>query len=320
MPVRKDERRKVLFLCCLVVFVSLFVLSIACADEGQVTEPAPVTAQDYRQELRKTITVEEDNLAHNLDSYVRFMPFSGAKGQSGKVGVVAGGSEYNYKFKAFGKLPIELGIISQYIGINNSTAIKLPAKLTSLSFGMQTTVPFFSVDKTYFTVGLAPSFYGQNWNFSSSSFSLMQRYFMIYQPNEKLTLVMGLSYEPGFKPSVFPIAGLIYRPDDRLTFNLIGSNPEISYALNKKWTLFAEGECLFDEYKVTRDNANKNVTLNYNEIRAGGGVRYTLNKNVEGSLSVGSVFGHAIEYRQDSLGKVGLENGFYSEFRLSIMM
>ena len=320
---------KLLFLLgCL--FASFFVLANVYADQGkdQALAKAMLLAQNsddsiptanYRQELGKTIVVEEEYFPHNLDSYVRSMPLTGAKSQSGKVGLIASAAEYNYKIKLFDKIPIEFGVATKYIGINNSTVVKLPAKLTSFGMGVETTLPFFNLDKTYFTIALAPSFYSQNWNFRSDSFHLLQNYFLIYQPNEKLTLVLGANYSPGFKAPVSPIAGFIYRPNDRLTFNLIPSNPEISYDLNGKWTAFVQGGYVGDEYKVTQ-NGLKNVVLDYNEIRGGAGLRYSPNKHIEGSLSVGGVFNRSIEYRQDSLGKVALENGFYSEFRLSIMI
>ena len=142
---------------------------------------------------------------------------------------------------------------------------------------------------------------------------------MIYQPTDKLSLIAGVEYYPGYKAPVWPIWGIIYRPNDRLAFNLIPENPEISYKLNNKWTVFLQGENVFDEFKVTQNNL-KNVVINYNELRAGAGLRYSLNKHIKCCLSVGDVFNRSIEYRQDSLGKVAIESGFYSEFRLNIMM
>ncbi len=322
---KRGAERVMLFLLC--IFVSTFVLLNAYADEGRVQaqdqaiqkaqNETPITSASYRQELEKPVVVEEEFYHHQLDSYARFMPSIGAKSQSGKVGIISSASEYNYQIKAFDKIPIEFGVISKYVGIDNSTAVKLPARLTTVSFGAETTLPFFNFDKTYFTIGIAPSFFTDNWNFRSESFHLNQRYFMIYQPNEKLTLICGVDYTPGFKAPVSPIAGLIYKPNNKLTFALIPPNPEIAYALSDKWTVFAQGGYVGDEYKVTQNNL-KNVVLDYNELRAGAGVRYSLNKNIEGSLAIGSVFNHSVEYRQDSLGKVTLNNGFYSEFRLSI--
>ncbi|MFA5725808.1 MAG: DUF6268 family outer membrane beta-barrel protein [Candidatus Omnitrophota bacterium] len=327
MFIDKYRRLKLLVLASFYVFAFPFILLNAYADGprdqaqewafAKAQESMDFTPKDYRQELGKPVVVEEESYAQELDSRTRFMPSAGAKSQSGSVGLVASAAEYSYQIKAFGKLPVQFAVGSKYIGINNSTNVKLPAQLTAVDFGVQTTLPFFNFNKTYFTIGLAPSFYGDDWNFRSESFHFLQRYFMIYQPTEKLTFVYGVQYSPGFKPAVSPIVGFIYRPNDRLTFNILPDNPEISYALNKKWTVFAEGNWTSDEYKVTQDDL-KNTVLNYNEVRAGAGLRCAINKNIESSFSLGGVFNRSIEYRQDSLGKVALNNGFYTEFRLDI--
>jgi len=305
------------------------VLTNVYADEGvdkaqaqamaEAQDPNAVSVADYRQELGKAITVEEEYMPQELDTYARFMPLSGVKSQSGKIGIITAASEYNYKIKAFDKLPIEFALGTKYIGISNTTAVQLPARLTTFSLGVQTTLPFFNFDKTYFTVALAPSFYTDNWNFRSESFHLDQRYFMIYQPNDQLTLILGASYSPGFKPAVMPVAGAIYKYNDKLIFNIVPPTPEVDYILNKKWTAFIQGGYVGDEYKVTQYN-QKNLVLNYSEARAGAGVKYSPNKNIEACLSAGSVFNRSIEYRQDSLGKVAVNNGFYTEFRLNISM
>ena len=321
-------KQKLLFLLLSVFIFPLFLADVY-ADEGRdraqnqainmAQESDDPSALDYRQKLGKPIVVEEEFFTQELDSYVRFMPNTGAKCQSGKVGLVTAASEYNYNIKVFDQLPVQFGVISKYIGIHNSTAVNLPAKLTSASFGMETTLPFFNLDKTYFTIGLAPSFFSDNWRFDSSTFSLVQRYFMIYQPNEKLTLIAGVSYEPGFRPSLDPILGFIYRPNDKLTFNITPSNPEIAYDFNDRWAAFAQGDYLTEQYKVKQGDL-KNEVLNYDEIRLGAGLRCAVNKNIKASLACGSVFNRSIRYKESNLGKVALENGFYSEFRLDIMM
>ncbi|MCX5695684.1 MAG: DUF6268 family outer membrane beta-barrel protein [Candidatus Omnitrophica bacterium] len=328
MLIKVTGKRGALFLLLGVFIFSLLLLDVY-ADEGReraqeqaiqaAQESDDPSALDYRQKLGKPIVVEEEFFRQELDSYVRFMPNTGAKCQSGKVGLVTAASEYNYNIKAFDQLPIQFAVISKYIGIHNSTAVQLPAKLTAASFGMETTLPFFNLDKTYLTIGLAPSFFSDNWNFNSSTFSLIQRYFMIYQPNEKLTLIAGVEYSPGFRPALDPIVGFIYRPNDRLTFNITPSNPEIAYDFSKRWTVFAQGDYLSDEYKVKQGDL-KNLVLNYNEIRLGAGLRCAINKNIKASLACGSVFDRSIKYKENNLGKVALDNGFYSEFRLDIIM
>jgi len=313
----------------LVVFISSLFLIDVYADEGRdqaqeqaingAQESTDLSASSYRQKLGKPVVVEEEHYAQELDTYARFMPPTGSDSQSGKIGLITAASEYSYQMKAFGKLPVEFALGTKYIGINNSTVVKLPAKLTTVAFGVETTLPFFNLDKTYFTIGLAPTFFSDDWRMNSSTFSLVQRYFMIYQPNEKLTLVGGVEYSPGFRPSVSPIVGLIYKPNDRLTFSLIPDNPEISYDLNNKWTAFGQGSYVSEQYKVKQGDL-KNVVLNYDEMRLGAGLRCAVNKNIKTSFSAGSVFNRSIEYKQDSLGKVAPNSGFYTEFRVDIVM
>lgn len=310
---------KLLFQVCFSGFLSLFLILNAYADKGGPQAAGPVSPASYRQELGKAVVVEEEYYPQNLDAYARFIPPSKAKSQSGRLGLLTSALEYSYEIKAFGKLPIELAVATKYIGIDNSTSVELPAHLTSLDLGIETTLPFFNIAKTYLTVALAPSFYSDNWNLRSESFYLPQRYFMIYQPDEKWTFICGVQYSPGSNISVLPILGFIYKPNERIIFDLVPNNPEISYKLNNSWTVFSRLGITADEYKVTRNNIRE-IELNYYEMRLGIGLRYALNKNIQASFALGSVFNHSIGYQQDSMGKVALNNGFYSEFRLGMVM
>ena len=311
-----------------VVFISVLFFSLdslhaqdQTRDEAKDAAIQEVLAKDsagtsnYRQELGKAVVVKEEFFPQEFDSYLRYIAPRGASAQSGKVGIVDSAAEYSYEIKAFGRLPVQFGIGSRYIGIENTTLIKLPAHLTSAVFGVETTLPFFNFDKTYLTMGIAPSFFSDNWNFRSASFSLIQRYFLIYQPNEKWVFVCGAEYSLRFREPVSPILGFIYKPNDRLTFSIIPESPEISYLLSDKLAVFIQGSSTSNEYRVTKDNL-KNVVLNYNEMHLGAGIRYKWNKHITGSFSAGGMFNRSIEYRQDNLGKVVVEDGFYTEFRL----
>lgn len=276
-----------------------------------------INPSEYRQRLGKVVVEEEEFYHNDLDSYARYMPLCSADAQSGKVGIIESAMEYSYTMKVFGQLPLELGVSAKYIGINNSTAVKLPSYLATSAFGVQTTLPFFNFKKTYFTVGLAPTFSADNWDMQSSAFRLSQRYFFIYQPDAKLTLVAGTAICPHETDPIAPIIGFIYKPNDRLTFNIVvPQQPEISYLLNKKLTIFAQTDVIMDEYKVTKDGL-KNVVLEYNEMYAGAGFRYEVNKYIQWALSAGGVFNRTIKYREP-IGKVKLDDGLYTEFRVEI--
>lgn len=279
------------------------------------TEAQKQPNQGFRQKLKEIITEEE--VVHEMDSYVRYMPSRSLKDQPGEVSIIDSESEYSYAFKAFGKLPIELSVNSEYVDIGASDAVpvSLPAHLTGVGFGAQATTPFF-FDKTYLRLKIMPSFYSQNWNFKSSSFRIPAQLFLIYQPNEKWTFIAGVAAYPGFETPILPIGGFIYKANDKLTFNIIPARPTISYSINDRITVFAEGGFSGGEYRVTKDGY-KGAVLSYNEIHCGGGVEFTLNKYIDLSISSGYMFNRYLKYR-DSLGKVNLKNDLYSELRVEV--
>ncbi len=287
------KAEKCFFLTIFIVLLSLF--SVSFAEEDSL----------YRQRLGELITYEksQEDTPHELDSYVRYMPSRGAKGQSGGVGIAQAASEYSYDLKIGGKLPLQLGVATKYTGINNSTEVKLPSSLTFAAFGAEVTLPFFKFPNNYFRINLEPSFFGSKWNFRSSNFRLLSQYFIISQPSDKLTWLLGVAVFPDFEDKLFPVAGFIYRPNSKLQFNIIPKNPNITYSLNEKVDLFLEGDMSFGEYEVDKDES-KNVVLQYKEVTAGFGAQYNFNKNVQLLFSAGGVFDRSLKYR-DSLGKVG---------------
>jgi hypothetical protein len=257
---------------------------------------------------------ESDNFNNEVDSYVRHIPSRSVKAQSGKVEVIESGVKYTYKLKLFDKLPVELSVNPEYVSINRSVAVELPSHLTGFSTDIETTLPFFNLARTYFRIGLSPSFYGDNWAFSSSNFRIPSRFFCIYQPNEKWTFICGIAVYPRYENYVLPIAGFIYKANDKLVFYIVPHRPNISYALTDRVTLFVEGDSSIAEFVVNRDNS-ENVILRYAQAHLGSGARFKINKSIETSLSAGEVFNHYLRYR-DSGGKAGIKDGLYVEFRI----
>ncbi len=258
-----------------------------------------------------------DKPKHNVDSYVRYMPSRHEDGASGKIGIIESYAEYSYEFKAFDKLPVKLSIDNDYIGIEKTEdTLELPAHLVGVTTDVETTLPFFHFNKTYLRVGISPSFLGDDWNFRPSSFRIPSRYYLIYQPDEKWTFFAGVAYYPDFTYNVLPIAGFIYKPNDKLAFNITPKRPNITYSFNDRIALFVEGGTTFDEFSVTRDNV-KNIALQYRETHLGSGIKLKLNQYIQASISAGGMFNRYLEYT-DSQGKVDIKNGMYTEFRVEI--
>ena len=279
-----------------------------------VSEPDK-TGNVYRQKLETLIT-EEPGPAQQLEAYFRFLPSSGVSSMPGTVEVIESEAEYSYDFKLFDQLPIQFSTNVQYIDINDTVEVPLPSHLTGVSMGWQATVPFFSLEKTYFRLRLIPSFYSDSWNFRSSNFRLPVHAFAIYQPNDQWTFVGGIAIYPDYDSVYNPIIGFIYKPNDKLTFNIIPIRPVITYSLNKKLDLFTAFDMVDDEYEVTR-NGQKNVILRYKEMHMGAGFKYKINQFVTASFSAGEVFSRMFKYR-DYNGKVVVQSGVYTEFRVEM--
>jgi hypothetical protein len=252
-----------------------------------------------------------------VDSYFRYIPSRSAKGPCGKIEIIESGAQYYYELKLFDKLPVKFSLDTEYIGIENTTELELPSHLNGFSCDIETTLPFFSLDKTYLRLGISPSFYDDDWDFESSNFRIPMRCFLIHKPNAQWTLIGGVAVYPDFQNEVLPILGFIYQPNDRLIFNIVPKRPNISYLINDRFTLFAEGgSSLNSEFEVTKDNL-ENVVLRYKQMRLGSGLKFKINEIIQSSISAGAVFNRTLKYR-DSLGKVNLKDGFYTEFRLEM--
>jgi hypothetical protein len=257
-------------------------------------------------------------LSAELDSCFRFIPSGKVEAMSGEVEIVQAKSKYSYEFKVFDKLRVKLSLDNQYIGIENTTPVELPSHLVGLTTDIETTLPFLNFKNTHLCLAISPSFYGDDWDFPASSFRLPWRYFLIYQPDNQWTFLVGIAIYPDFEQEVLPVLGLIYKPNDKLSFNLIPNRPNISYLLNDRVTLFGEGGAsLNSEFEVAKDNL-KNVVLKYKEKYLGAGIKYKVNRFIESSLSCGGIFGRSLKYRDSSLGKVKIKNGVYTELRLEI--
>ncbi|MFH1269463.1 MAG: DUF6268 family outer membrane beta-barrel protein [Candidatus Omnitrophota bacterium] len=253
-----------------------------------------------------------------VDSALRYEPRRTVRTVPGKVGIVKSDFAYKYGFKAFGKLPVDLSLDTGYIGIDNTvSSVELPARLVGLSTGIQTTLPFFNVNKTYFRIGVEPSFYADSWDFPASSFRIPSYYFVIYQPDPKWTFLYGIAVYPDFANVVLPVLGFIYKPNDRITFNIAPRRPNITYALNDKVSLFAEGNVAINKEFEVKHNESKNVVLRYSESYLGAGIKYNFNKYIRASFSTGGNFRRRLKYR-DSLGKVDIKSGVYTEFMVEI--
>ncbi|MCM8796628.1 MAG: hypothetical protein NC923_01900 [Candidatus Omnitrophica bacterium] len=262
-------------------------------------------------------SIEEQEFTQESDSYFKYTPVADAKEMSGKIGIMKAASEYKYTYKLFGKLPIKFSVGQKYIGIDNSTEVMLPAHLVAVTTDIETTFPFFTANNTYLRIGVSPSFYGDDWSLPSSGFRIPIRTYLIYMPNEQWTYIFGVAVYSDFEKEVLPVLGFIYKPNDKLTFNIVPIRPNINYAINKKLSIFGEfGGAIDNEFEVSKGNL-KNTILRYKGNYVGTGLQYDCNRYIRTSISTGLAFNRLLKY-EDEIGKVKIDNTVYLEFRAQI--
>ncbi len=221
------------------------------------------------------------------------------------------------KFKVAGELPLDISLEVGHKDINADTSVDLPSRLESRRLGLSTKFPAPFIQDERFFVGLDifPTLNTDDWDLEPGAFRIPFRSYLIFKESDDFILVGGVSVRPEYEREVLPVVGLIYRPNDRLAFNLASDDPNVSYKLTDATLLRWEFQYAFDEYEVTR-GAQEGVVLRYQEISSGFGIEHRFNEAFKGIVSAGGVFNRQLEY-SDEVGKVAPDTGFYTSARIT---
>ncbi|MCK9573944.1 MAG: DUF6268 family outer membrane beta-barrel protein [Candidatus Omnitrophica bacterium] len=317
----------------LFIFITLTAPITFCLSQTSTSEvdSEPIPQQDKFTPQHESLPVkegvilqdedkpDEDVKKHEIESYLTFLPSTKSKDENSRVSIIESEFDYSYEYKFFDKIPVTFSLSSEYIDIKEDSRINLPSHLTGISAGIDVVLPFFNLDKTYINLGVSPSIYRDDWRFKTSSFRMPTNTFLIYKPDDKWVFVGGLAFFPDFKDKFFPILGFVYKPNEKLIFNITTDDPSIAYSPNDKLTIFAQMELpLGAEFEVTNGDS-KNMVLIYNDMRLGLGLGYKINKFISVTIAGGGVFDRYIRYR-DVDGKLSIKNGGYGEFSIDIQI
>lgn len=254
----------------------------------------------------------EEESPNEVTLKTRTIAASDVDAQSGNVAVTESEFDFKHNGKALGELPVEISLHYGHINIDDEVPDILPAHLESrqLGLGAKFPVPFISDDRYFLGIDIFPKLNTDDWQWKSSAFRMPFRAYFIYKESEEFILVGGLNIRPGYDRKVIPILGLIYKPNDRLSFNLASDDPNITYKFTDKMTVLWEFDFQFEEYEVAR-NGQDGIVLKYNEASTGAGIKYQFTKNLSTAVSIGSVFARRLEYKNEDYGKVVPDAGVY---------
>ncbi len=265
------------------------------------------TAPQLTDESHLTVLIKD---RQTFKSDVHRMP--------GSIRVNQSDFELTYEDKAFDVLPVVLGFDYKHLDINENIPVALPSRLEGRRFliGTKFPLPFVVSDEYFMGVDVMPSWYTDQWTWENSAFRLPFRTYFIYKPSETYVFVVGATIDVNADNPVLPIIGINYQPNDRWNILLASSNPTISYKLSDSWSLFAEYGATLDEYEVKR-GGQKGVVLKVREATLGAGIKYSIEKWLDVSLSGGSSLARRFAYR-DTVGKVDVDSAPYFKADLSV--
>jgi hypothetical protein len=236
---------------------------------------------------------------------------------SGDITVTETNFSTTHAFKAFGELPVEYSLNVGHIDINDDVPVDLPSHLESrsLGVGVKFPAPFIEDDRYFMGLDIYPTFNTDGYTWNSGAFRIPFRTYLIYKESEEFILVGGVSVRPDYDVEAVPILGLIYKPNERLSFNFASDDPNIAYKFNEATTAVWEFNFTLEEYEVTRESQD-GVVLKYQDVSTGIGLQHKFNENLQASISVGGVFNRRLEYKDD-VGKVVPDASVYTEFKLT---
>ena len=260
---------------------------------------------------------DDSQSRHTATLKSRYITPSDVHASSGDVAINESEFKYEYEFKAFGELPINFSLDVKHTGIDDEVVTELPTRLEhrGLGLGAKFPIPFVDAENYYMGFDIFPSFNTDDGDLNSSAFRIPFRTYLIYKPREEFILVAGISVRPEYDTTVLPVLGLIYKLNDRLSFNLASDDPNIDYKLTSKTSVFIEFGYANDEYEVTK-GGQRGIVLKYQELSSGVGVRRQLNEHIKATVSVGGVFNRRLEYEEDT-GKVVPEPAIYTEAKIT---
>lgn len=249
---------------------------------------------------------------HTVTFSTRTMPSSDIESQDGDIDIVETAFGWEYEFKAFDKMPVELSIDAGVINLDNDgISVELPAHLKSRSLGLGVKLPAPFLDEEHFFTGweIYPTMNTEGDTFDGGAFRMPMRAYLIYRRDENFILIGGVTVRPDYDTTVLPVLGLIYKPNDRLSFNLASDDPHIAYELTDKARLRWDFDYTFEEYEVNRGDS-EDVVLKFQDASTGIGIECDYMEYVKAGISVGYVFNRRLEY-EDGEGKVLPEGDVY---------
>jgi hypothetical protein len=191
---------------------------------------------------------------------------------------------------------------------------RLPDALqeVTLSLGLQ-----HQVSPTWQVAGfLRPGFYGEGGRFGGRSFNAPALFTALYTTSPELTWILGLRADAASDRPVLPIAGLRWQWAPEWTFNLGFPRAGLAYRPNEKVTYQLGATAVGGGYRVatpwTGVGGGRDAWLEYRDIRMGAGAEWRATPASVLTVELGVVANRRFDYFNRDVKLKGSNPLFFS--------
>lgn len=257
--------------------------------------------------------------AFSFTHNTRYIKKSDLKDGTGEFGFSRSKISLHSTYSLFQKIPVALGAGIQQFNINDDSNVNLPDTLQSknIKLGVHLPVPFYQKKNLFLGVDVLPSWNSaSDHSFAEESFRTDYSVSMIWIKNDKFITACGIWLRPGYQNAFIPFLGFRYKPNERIIFNFLSSEPNIEYSITDQTKVLLEFAFLSHEFDVTSGD-KKGDTVSMKDMEAGLGLKHYFSEFLSAKVSIGWVFNQKYEYLDAEQG-VSPENSLYAAYNFKL--
>lgn len=250
-----------------------------------LTQPAP-----FKLSVTSLSTAEfdEEEISSDIDFTVNEVELSGVFGATNVLnGKLVFGADFRYTEYKFDSVDAE---------DNGLYEVHLPMTYITGS------------DQWTHVARVAPGIHSDFEEVDGEDFTMTALYQATYKSSDTLSWVMGagIGHEFG-EVSGFPLVGAIYRPNEKLLFNLVLPQLEAIYIAQENWIWHLSLAPTGRSWNVEDKSKEKDVDIVTSEFRVSAGTTFAITDAIALRGTVGSALNRNIEFTLDDGEEVDLD-------------
>jgi hypothetical protein len=225
-----------------------------------------------------------------------------AEAGRGDVDAVLARVSYTHRFRTGDNLSWGVGPVYNGLWLGADAGLPLPRDLHGLALSLSG--QWLPADRWWVRLDVRPGIYSDWADISGRDFNAPALVAVGYQIRTNLMLVAGINVNLWSRLATIGGPGVIWQFAETWQLNLVLPKPLLEYAPNRAWAFYVGGEIQGGSYRLAEDFGNQHGrpelngdTFAYREIRALGGVRWSVTRSLRLSVEAGYAADREFEFR-----------------------